>query len=414
MKILLVGSGGREHALALGLKADPSCTELHVAPGNPGIATIATIHPLAITDNDAICNLAKNLKVDLVVIGPEVPLVNGATNVLREAGFAVFGPSKAAAQLEGSKDFAKGVMRDAGVPTSRSFTCSEQSEIEKALDTFGAPYVVKDDGLAAGKGVVVTNNRKVALDHALSCKRVVIEEFLDGPEISLFGISDGRNILPMQPAQDFKRAYENDEGPNTGGMGAYSPLPWAPDEIVEETYEKVLAPIIAEMAARGTPFVGLLYAGLALTIDGIRVIEFNARFGDPETQVLIPRLITPLASLLYKAATDSLDDAVLQWRDESAVTVVLAAKGYPDSPIIGNPISSIPEIDHSQVFHAGTSYDGESLLSTGGRVLTVTGTGADLTEARDRAYRAISQIELEGSFYRTDIALNASVAEKGN
>ncbi|MEJ6760744.1 MAG: phosphoribosylamine--glycine ligase [Candidatus Planktophila sp.] len=414
MKILLVGSGGREHALALGLKADPSCTELHVAPGNPGIATIATIHPLAITDNDAICNLAKNLKVDLVVIGPEVPLVNGATDVLREAGFAVFGPSKAAAQLEGSKDFAKGVMRDAGVPTSRSFTCSEQSEIEKALDTFGAPYVVKDDGLAAGKGVVVTNDRKVALDHALSCKRVVIEEFLDGPEISLFGISDGRNILPMQPAQDFKRAYENDEGPNTGGMGAYSPLPWAPDEIVEETYEKVLAPIIAEMAARGTPFVGLLYAGLALTIDGIRVIEFNARFGDPETQVLIPRLITPLASLLYKAATDSLDDAVLQWRDESAVTVVLAAKGYPDSPIIGNPISSIPEIDHSQVFHAGTSYDGESLLSTGGRVLTVTGTGADLTEARDRAYRAISQIELEGSFYRTDIALNASVAEKGN
>ena len=414
MKILLVGSGGREHAHALGLKADPSCTELHVAPGNPGIATIATIHPLAITDNDAICNLAKNLKVDLVVIGPEVPLVNGATDVLREAGFAVFGPSKAAAQLEGSKDFAKGVMRDAGVPTSRSFTCSEQSEIEKALDTFGAPYVVKDDGLAAGKGVVVTNDRKVALDHALSCKRVVIEEFLDGPEISLFGISDGRNILPMQPAQDFKRAYENDEGPNTGGMGAYSPLPWAPDEIVEETYEKVLAPIIAEMAARGTPFVGLLYAGLALTIDGIRVIEFNARFGDPETQVLIPRLITPLASLLYKAATDSLDDAVLQWRDESAVTVVLAAKGYPDSPIIGNPISSIPEIDHSQVFHAGTSYDGESLLSTGGRVLTVTGTGADLTEARDRAYRAISQIELEGSFYRTDIALNASVAEKGN
>ena len=414
MKILLVGSGGREHALALGLKADPSCTELHVAPGNPGIATIATIHPLAITDNDAICNLAKNLKVDLVVIGPEVPLVNGATDVLREAGFAVFGPSKAAAQLEGSKDFAKGVMRDAGVPTSRSFTCSEQSEIEKALDTFGAPYVVKDDGLAAGKGVVVTNDRKVALDHALSCKRVVIEEFLDGPEISLFGISDGRNILPMQPAQDFKRAYENDEGPNTGGMGAYSPLPWAPDEIVEETYEKVLAPIIAEMAARGTPFVGLLYAGLALTIDGIRVIEFNARFGDPETQVLIPRLITPLASLLYKAFTDSLDDAVLQWRDESAVTVVLAAKGYPDSPIIGNPISSIPEIDHSQVFHAGTSYDGESLLSTGGRVLTVTGTGADLTEARDRAYRAISQIELEGSFYRTDIALNASVAEKGN
>ena len=308
MKILLVGSGGREHALALGLKADKSCTELHVAPGNPGIAAIAQIHPLVITDNGAICALAEQLGVDLVVIGPEVPLVNGAADVLRAAGFAVFGPSKAAAQLEGSKDFAKGVMRDAGVPTARSFTCTEKSEIEKALDAFGAPYVVKDDGLAAGKGVVVTNDRQVALDHALSCSRVVIEEYLIGPEISLFGISDGRNILPMQPAQDFKRAFDGDEGPNTGGMGAYSPLPWAPDDIVEETYTEVLAPIIAEMAARGTPFVGLLYAGLALTDDGIRVIEFNARFGDPETQVLIPRLVTPLASILYKAATDSLDD----------------------------------------------------------------------------------------------------------
>ena len=414
MKILLVGSGGREHALALGLRADKSCTELHAAPGNPGIASLATLHPVAITDNQAICELAQQLAVDLVVIGPEVPLVNGVADVLREAGFAVFGPSKAAAQLEGSKDFAKGVMRDAGVPTARSFTCTEQSEIEKALDAFSAPYVVKDDGLAAGKGVVVTNDRQVALDHALSCSRVVIEEFLDGPEISLFGISDGRNVLPMQPAQDYKRAYDGDEGPNTGGMGAYSPLPWAPDDIVEETYEKVLAPMIAEMAARGTPFVGLLYAGLALTDDGIRVIEFNARFGDPETQVLIPRLMTPLADLLFKAATDNLDDAVLQWRDESAVTVVLAAQGYPDSPKTGSVVSCIPTIDKSQVFHAGTTLNGGSLLSTGGRVLTVTGTGSDLTEARDRAYRAISQIELEGSFYRSDIALNASVAEKGN
>ena len=414
MKILLVGSGGREHALALGLRADKSCTELHAAPGNPGIASFATLHPVAITDNNAILKLALQLAVDLVVVGPEVPLVNGVADVLREAGFAVFGPSKAAAQLEGSKDFAKGVMRDAGVPTARSFTCTEQSEIEKALDTFGAPYVVKDDGLAAGKGVVVTHDRQAALDHALACSRVVIEEYLAGPEISLFGISDGRNILPMQPAQDFKRAYDGDEGPNTGGMGAYSPLPWAPDDIVEETYEKVLAPMIAEMAARGTPFVGLLYAGLALTDDGIRVIEFNARFGDPETQVLIPRLMTPLATLLYNAATDNLDDAVLQWRDESAVTVVLAAQGYPESPKTGAAISSIPAIDKSQVFHAGTSDSSGALLSTGGRVLTVTGTGADLTEARDRAYRAISQIELEGSFYRSDIALNASVAEKGN
>ncbi len=414
MKILLVGSGGREHALALGLQADPSCTELHCAPGNPGIAEIATLHPIAITDNSAIVELAKKLAVDLVVIGPEVPLVNGVADDLRAAGVAVFGPSKAAAQLEGSKNFAKGVMRDAGVPTARSFTCETQAEIENALDAFGAPYVVKDDGLAAGKGVVVTDDRAKALEHALACKRVVIEEYLNGPEISLFGISDGRNVLPMQPAQDFKRAYDRDEGPNTGGMGAYSPLPWAPDDIMEETYEKVLAPVIAEMAARGTPFVGLLYAGLALTDHGLRVIEFNARFGDPETQVLIPRLATPLAQLLYKAATDSLDDVALSWRDESAVTVVLAAKGYPESPKTKGAITNIPAISETQIFHAGTSLNGVGLVSSGGRVLTVTGLGADLTEARDRAYRAISQIELEGSFYRSDIAFNASVAEKGN
>ena len=414
MKILLVGSGGREHALALGLQADPSCTELHCAPGNPGIAEIATLHPVAVTDNAAIIELAKKLAVDLVVVGPEVPLVNGVADGLRAAGLAVFGPSKAAAQLEGSKDFAKGVMRDAGVPTARSFTCQTQDEIEKALDAFGAPYVVKDDGLAAGKGVVVTEDRANALEHALSCQRVVIEEFLNGPEISLFGISDGRNVLPMQPAQDFKRAYDGDEGPNTGGMGAYSPLPWAPDEIVEDTYEKVLAPMIAEMAARGTPFVGLLYAGLALTDHGLKVIEFNARFGDPETQVLIPRLTTPLAQLLFKAATDSLDDVALTWRDESAVTVVLAASGYPDSPKTNVAINKIPKIDGTQIFHAGTTLNGAGLVSSGGRVLTVTGLGSDLTEARDRAYRAISQIELDGSFYRSDIALNASVAEKGN
>ena len=414
MKILLVGSGGREHALALGLKADKSCAELHVAPGNPGIAEIATVHPVAITDNDAICALAKELAVDLVVVGPEVPLVNGVADVLRAAGIAVFGPSKAAAQLEGSKDFAKGVMRDAGVPTARSFTCTERDEIEKALDTFGAPYVVKDDGLAAGKGVVVTHDRAAALAHALSCSRVVIEEFLDGPEISLFGISDGRNILPMQPAQDFKRARDGDLVPNTGGMGAYSPLPWAPDDIVDETYEKVLAPMIAEMAARGTPFVGLLYAGLALTDQGIRVIEFNARFGDPETQVLIPLLDSPLATILYKAASNSLDDEVLQWRNESAVTVVLAAEGYPESPQTGRKISGIPEISGAQIFHAGTSLNSGELVSSGGRTLTVTGLGADLTEARNVAYRAISQIELAGSFYRSDIALNASIAEKGN
>jgi phosphoribosylamine--glycine ligase len=413
MKVLLIGSGGREHALATGLSADKSVTELHVAPGNPGIAAIAKLHPLDISKNDAIVDLAKSLAVDLVVIGPEAPLVNGAADLLRAAKIAVFGPSKAAAQLEGSKHFAKGVMRDAGVPTAKSFTCENQVEIEKALDVFGAPYVVKDDGLAAGKGVVVTEDRDLALQHAIACNRVVIEEYLKGPEISLFGISDGTNILPMQPAQDFKRAYDNDEGPNTGGMGAYSPLPWAPTDIVEDTYKQVLAPMIAEMAARGTPFVGLLYAGLAVTDRGIKVIEFNARFGDPETEVLIPRLKTPLAQLLYKAATGDLIDSVLEWRDESAVTVVLAANGYPADAKTGDEITNLNEIDGVTIFHAGTKSNG-SLVSSGGRVLTVTGLGTDLTEARDKAYRTISQIKLEGSFYRNDIALNASVAEKGN
>jgi phosphoribosylamine---glycine ligase len=414
MKILLVGSGGREHALALGLKADKKCSELHVAPGNPGIAEIATTHPLVITDNQAILSLAQSLGVDLVVIGPEVPLVNGAADVLRTAGIATFVPSKAAAALEGSKDFAKGVMRDAGVPTARSFTCIREDEITSALDTLGAPYVVKDDGLAGGKGVVVTDDRAEALAHALSCDRVVIEEFLDGPEISLFGISDGRNILAMEPAQDFKRAYDNNQGPNTGGMGAYSPLPWAPEDIIEQTYEKVLAPVVAEMAARGTPFIGLLYAGLALTKNGIKVIEFNARFGDPETQVLIPRLLTPLADLLYKAATNSLDDTVLHWSDTSAVTVVLAAQGYPQSPKLGEKITIPAPQENTLIFQAGTQEKDGSLISSGGRVMTVTGIGSDLESARLRAYQQISTIGLEGSFYRSDIALVASLAQVEN
>ena len=414
MKILLVGSGGREHALGLGLHADPECTELHVAPGNPGIAEFAHCHPLDIKDNSAIVDLAVQLDVELVVVGPEVPLVNGVADLLRAAGIAVFGPSKAAAQLEGSKNFAKEVMADAGVPTAHSFTCTTQEEMEKALDTFGAPYVVKDDGLAAGKGVVVTRDRQEALDHALACKRVVIEEFLDGPEVSLFGISDGKTIIAMQPAQDFKRAHDNDSGPNTGGMGAYSPLPWAPSDIIEDTYTKILAPMIVEMAARGTPFVGLLYAGLALTNHGTRVIEFNARFGDPETQVLIPLLKTPLAGLLYKAATRNLEGTKLEWSNETAVTVVLAAEGYPSAPKSGGVIGELPSIERVSIFHAGTSRNENALVATGGRVLTVTGIGSDLTEARDRAYRAISHISLDGSFYRSDIALNASVAEKGN
>ena len=412
---MLIGSGGREHALASALNRDPKLEELHVAPGNPGIAEIATIHEIDILNNEAIVELAKKLAVDLVVIGPEKPLVNGVADALAKAKIPCFGPSKAAAQLEGSKDFAKKVMSDAGVPTARSATCKTQAEIEKALDKFGSPYVVKHDGLAAGKGVVVTNDRQAAIEHALASEQVVIEEFLDGPEVSLFGISDGQTVIPMQPAQDFKRALDGDLGPNTGGMGAYSPLPWAPDEIMDETLEQVLNPTVAEMSARGTPFIGLLYAGLALTDHGTRVIEFNARFGDPETQVLLPRLKSPLAQLLLAAATRKLHEfGPLEWSDESAVTVVLAAPGYPAAPVIGEPITGIAPIANSFVFHAGTQLRDGVLHSAGGRVLTVTGIGSDLTEARDAAYRTISKITLPNSHYRRDIALNASVAEKGN
>jgi len=415
LKVLLIGSGGREHALASALNRDPKLEELHVAPGNPGIAAIATIHAIDILNNEAIVELAKKLAVDLVVIGPEKPLVNGVADALAKAKIPCFGPSKAAAQLEGSKDFAKKVMSDAGVPTARSATCKTQVEIENALDKFGAPYVVKHDGLAAGKGVVVTNDRAAAITHALLVDQVVIEEFLDGPEVSLFGISDGQTVIPMQPAQDFKRILDGDLGPNTGGMGAYSPLPWAPDEIMDETLAQVLNPTVAEMSARGTPFVGLLYAGLSLTDHGTRVIEFNARFGDPETQVLLPRLKSPLAQLLLAAATRKLHEfGPLEWSDESAVTVVLAAPGYPSAPEIGEPITGIAPIENSFVFHAGTELRDGVLHSAGGRVLTVTGIGSDLTEARDAAYRTISKITLPNSHYRRDIALNASVAEKGN
>jgi phosphoribosylamine--glycine ligase len=413
LKVLLIGSGGREHALAQALRRDPQLEELHAAPGNPGIAEFAILHAVDTDDNSALVALARELSIDLVVIGPEKPLVNGLADALRKAGIATFGPSAMAASLEGSKDFAKQVMRDAGVPTARSFTCTTKSEMEAALDAFGAPYVVKHDGLAAGKGVVVTNDRQIALDHAYLSPRVVIEEFLDGPEISLFGISDGTTILAMQPAQDFKRAFDGDLGPNTGGMGAYSPLPWAPTDIVEQTLREVLQPTVAEMRARDTPFIGLLYAGLALTSKGLKVIEFNARFGDPETQVLLPRLQTPLATLLYRAATGHLAEAApLEWSSEAAVTVVLAAEGYPAAPTTGDPVTGIESVQEAFVYQAGTTQHDGILRSSGGRVLSVTGMGKTLTDARLTAYEAISSITLRGGHYRGDIALAASSVDK--
>ena len=413
MKILLVGGGGREHALAKALTRDPLVTELHCAPGNPGIAELATLHHVNLENAAEIASLAYELKVDLVVIGPEAPLVHGAADAIKDLGIACFGPSKLAAQLEGSKDFAKKVMHAAGVPTAQSVTCHSMEEIEQALDQFGPPYVVKHDGLAAGKGVVVTHDRSAAMHHATQSHRVVIEEYLDGPEISLFGISDGETVIALSPAQDFKRAFDGDEGPNTGGMGAYSPLNWAPSDLESETLEKVLKPTIKEMANRGTPFIGLLYAGLALTSQGLKVIEFNARFGDPETQALLPRLKTPLAKLLFAAATGSLKDfPALEWSHESSVTVVLAAKNYPESPVIGDEINLPVKIANAEIFQAGTTDKDGTLRSNGGRVLSVTGMGTSLDEARNRAYATLSQIRLSGSFYRNDIALKASQLEK--
>ncbi|WP_371670449.1 phosphoribosylamine--glycine ligase [Streptomyces sp. NBC_00289] len=414
MKVLVIGSGAREHALCRSLSLDPDVTALHCAPGNAGIAEVAELHQVDALDGTAVAALATELGAELVVVGPEAPLVAGVADAVREAGIPVFGPSEEAAQLEGSKAFAKDVMAGAGVPTARSYVCTTPEEAAEALDAFGAPYVVKDDGLAAGKGVVVTGDLEAAKEHAAACERVVIEEFLDGPEVSLFAITDGVTVLPLQPAQDFKRALDGDEGPNTGGMGAYSPLPWAEPKLVEEVLESVLQPTVDEMRRRGTPFSGLLYAGLAITSRGVRVIEFNARFGDPETQVVLARLKSPLAGILLASATGTLAHLEpLRWSAEAAVTVVIASHNYPDTPRTGDTVTGLDEVaaqdaPHAYVLHAGTRFDGDAVVSAGGRVLSVTASGEDLTEARERAYRAVSRIRLDGSQHRTDIAAKAA------
>jgi phosphoribosylamine---glycine ligase len=417
VKILVVGTGAREHAITRALSLDPAVTELHAAPGNPGIGALATLHVVNPLDGPAVAELATSLRADLVVIGPEAPLVAGVADRVRDAGIPVFGPSAEGARLEGSKAFAKEVMAAAGVPTAAPRVATDLAQVAAALDEFGAPYVVKDDGLAAGKGVVVTDDRDEALAHAHACLekqngRVVIEEYLDGPEVSLFVLSDGTDVVPLVPAQDFKRAYDDDEGPNTGGMGAYSPLPWAPEGLVDEVVETVAKPTIAEMARRGTPFAGVLYVGLALTSNGLRVVEFNARFGDPETQVVLARLATPLAGVLLASATGGLGALPpLQWRDDAAVTVVVAADGYPAAPRSGDPITGVVQanaLDDVHVLHAGTSSADGVLHSAGGRVLSVVGVGADLTAARAAAYAGVDLIGLRGSHHRSDIALTAS------
>jgi phosphoribosylamine--glycine ligase len=415
VRVVVIGSGAREHALCVALSSDPEVSALACAPGNAGTRAVAEPLAVRVADPQAIAALAVDWRADLVVIGPEVPLVAGAADAVRDAGIACFGPSEQAAQLEGSKSFAKHVMAAAGVPTARAWPVGGPAELETALDEVaalapGVPYVVKDDGLAAGKGVVVTPDRDAAVAHGRAVLdaggAVLVEEFLDGPEVSLFALSDGTTVVPLVPAQDFKRRDDGDAGPNTGGMGAYAPLPWAPPDLVEEVLAMVLQPTVDEMARRGEHFSGLLYAGLALTSRGLRVVEFNARFGDPETQVVLPLLETPLAGLLHAAATGTLaEHPPLRWRDGAAVTVVVAAPGYPEAPRTGEPVTGA---DGEGVLHAGTALAADgTVVSAGGRVLAVTAVGTDLAAARQAAYERVAGVRLAGAHWRTDIALAA-------
>jgi len=417
LSVLVIGTGGREHALALALSRDPAVTAVHAAPGNPGIGAVATLHDVDPMDGASVAALAQELGVDLVVVGPEAPLVAGVADVVRDAGIAVFGPGREAAQLEGSKAFSKDVMAAAEVPTAGSRTCSTTEEYAEALDAFGAPYVVKDDALAAGKGVVVTNDRAEALAHAEACGRVVIEEFLDGPEVSLFAVCDGATAYPLQPAQDFKRIHDGGQGPNTGGMGSYSPLPWAPADLPATVIEQVVQPTLDEMARRGAPFVGCLYVGLALTDAGPRVIEFNVRFGDPDIQPVLALLESGLGGLLHAAAEGRLHETPAPvFRDGAAVTVVLASAGYPESSSKGDVITgsgNAAGVNDVDVIHAGTAIvdastpeepDHRHLVTAGGRVLAVRAVGYDVADARSRAYAAADLISFPGMQRRSDIA----------
>jgi phosphoribosylamine---glycine ligase len=406
----VIGTGGREHAIVRALSMDPAVSELHAAPGNPGMEELATLHQVSAADPEDVTRLAERLKAGLVVIGPEAPLVAGVADAVRAKKITVFGPNADAARIEGSKAFAKELMAEAGIPTASARTATTPAAAKAALAEFGPPYVVKDDALAAGKGVVVTTDLTAAMEHANSCAKVVIEEYLDGPEVSVFALADGTTAIPLLPAQDFKRARDGDEGPNTGGMGAYAPLPWVPHGLVGEVMDTVIQPAIDTMRRRGTPYSGVLYAGLALTSKGIKVVEFNARFGDPETQVVLDRLVSPLGGLLHAAATGDLAAApALAWHPGFAVTVVIAAEGYPENPVKGDTIT-IPAKRHpGYLLQAGTSRSsGGALVSAGGRVLNAVGSGPDLATAREAAYATATNVTLRGGWYRRDIARRAA------
>jgi phosphoribosylamine---glycine ligase len=425
VKVMVLGSGAREHALIVALATDGDVTEVVGAPGNPGISDIARCLPVDMMDGPAVAAVAAGWGADLVVIGPEAPLVAGVADAVRAAGIACFGPSAEAARLEGSKAFAKQVMAEAAVPTALAHVCTDLAEVSAALSALGPPHVVKDDGLAAGKGVLVTDDLDQAMAHAATClagsgdARVVVEEFLDGPEVSLFCVTDGITVVPLTPAQDFKRLREGDRGPNTGGMGAYSPLPWASPTLAQDVADRIAEPTVAVMRRRGTPFVGLLYVGLAMTERGPKVVEFNARFGDPETQVVLARLLTPLGGLLHAAATGMLaDEPALRWRADAAVSVVLASPGYPEAAITGGSVTGLAEaaaVPGATVLHAGTARGASpsggaaatglagDVVAAGGRVISVVGTGPDLAAARDTAYAALALIRLDGAQYRADI-----------
>ena len=416
MRTLVIGSGGREHAICLALAKDRGA-EVHAAPGNPGMAEVAQIHDVDPMDPTQVADLAERIEADLVVVGPEAPLVAGVADAVRSKGVACYGPSQAAAMLEGSKAFAKEIMTAAGVPTAGSRTCSTSNEVGAALAEFGPPYVVKDDGLAAGKGVVVTNDLAEATAHAAQCDQVVIEEFLNGPEFSIFAVCDGRTAYALQPAQDFKRIYDGGQGPNTGGMGSYSPLPWTPADIANQVIDAIVQPTLDEMNRRGTPFIGTLYVGLALTADGLRVIEFNCRFGDPDIQPVLALLDSSLGELLAAAAQGRIHEVEPpRFREGGAVTVVMASAGYPESSSKGDVIIGTETLtkEHDvNVIHAGTADHEGRLVTAGGRVLTVTATGVDVADARAKAYEGISSIAFDGAQWRRDIASEPLGAVEG-